>query len=372
MQRLGLHHVLAWILVGVPCLLAQPAPTLALTHANVLPMTSDTVLVDHTLLIQGDRIVALGPSHEIAIPVGATIYDAKGQYLMPGLIDAHVHFFPNEWPTFEESRLAYLRHGVMTVFNLWAPGNDVYYLTIRDRSQTAGLWPTVYTTGEALKTQRFASPDEAEAEVRKQVDAGIDMIKVYEPNRPETFARIHAVAKTLGIATVGHVPDALGTPAVLRTGQMIAHMSELYSGWPDISRTGFAELADQVKASGNVVQTTLVVSSRRAQQLAGFLHERDVPLLLGTDTGVTGIHPGKAVHRELQLLVQSGLTPFEALATATLHPSQTFKAFDQFGIIAPGYRADLLILDRHPFEPSLQLAIKSVVVRGHLHHVDQL
>lgn len=348
---------------------SQPTErSLALVNGRVLPMTIDTILVGHTVLVQDDRIAELGPDGSLAIPDEAEVVDLEGAYVMPGLIDAHVHFFAGEWPTYEASRLDYLRHGITTVLNQWAPGNAQHYLDIRDRSRTDWLSPTVYTTGEALKTQRFAGPAEAEAEVRRQVRAGFDMLKVYEPNRRETFDRIHEVAAELGIPTIGHVPDALGTETVLETKQTISHASELLSGWQDHTDAGLERLVDQVSVSGNWVQTTLVVTGKKAQRLAGQLHRKGVPLVLGTDTGVTGIHPGEAVHRELSLLMEAGLRPFDALAAATVHAGRSLAGFDQAGVIAPGYRADLLIMEENPLEVGGRIYPRSLVLRG-MHRV---
>src|SRR5262245_32716157 len=74
---------------------------IALVHVNVLPVDGERVLADHTVLCQGDRIVALGPSSRLAVPAGARIIDGRGRFLMPGLSDMHVHLrWAEELPLF--------------------------------------------------------------------------------------------------------------------------------------------------------------------------------------------------------------------------------------------------------------------------------
>jgi hypothetical protein len=78
-------------------------------------------------------------------------------------------------------------------------------------------------------------------------------------------------------------------------------------------------------------------------------HEAEVPLLVGTDLGVSLVYPGSAVHQEMQLLVEEGgLSPLEALQAATLTPARIFHLEDSLGSVAPGKRADLVLLDADP------------------------
>ncbi len=80
------------------------------------------------------------------------------------------------------------------------------------------------------------------------------------------------------------------------------------------------------------------------------LHERGVPIAIGTDTGNPYVFPGYSVHGELALLVEAGLTPLEAITAATRRATEMLGEEDQFGTIEPGKRADLLILGANPFE----------------------
>jgi imidazolonepropionase-like amidohydrolase len=84
--------------------------------------------------------------------------------------------------------------------------------------------------------------------------------------------------------------------------------------------------------------------------LVGRLHEAGVPLLAGSDVGMVGILPGSSLHEELELLVQAGLSPYEALRTATVNPAIYLDAADEVGRVAEGLLADLVLLEGNPLD----------------------
>ena len=94
---------------------AQESHTTAFVNVNVIPMTTEAVLENKTVLVEGDRITALGPAAEVTVPAGAEIIDGNGAYLMPGLADMHTHLAFDPDPAF--LRL-YLAQGVTTIRNL--------------------------------------------------------------------------------------------------------------------------------------------------------------------------------------------------------------------------------------------------------------
>src|SRR5262245_31403817 len=96
-------RAVAWAAVTVLLVAAEPRPSMersassvgsssfAILHASVIPMDSERILRDHTILVQGDRIAALAPDGAVALPSGTLAIDAGGAYVLPGLIDSHVH-----------------------------------------------------------------------------------------------------------------------------------------------------------------------------------------------------------------------------------------------------------------------------------------
>lgn len=116
---------------------------------------------------------------------------------------------------------------------------------------------------------------------------------------------------------------------------------------------------------------------RFVQQLTRALARRGVPLFLGTDTALTGLFPGLSAHLELEELVKAGLTPFEALKAGTATPgsflARHVPGTPPFGILAPGARADLVLLDANPLEDIRNAnRIEGIVLRGRWYSVTEL
>ena len=207
----------------------QPPPeqaTLAIEGVSVIPMDSQRVLSDMTVLVGGGRVLAVQPSGEAEIPDGATRVDGRGGYLIPGLNDMHVHFQ-------EEQALArFLATGVTGVRVLWGGQST---LDLRDRIARGELaGPDIYTAGtiiEGLPPPELAavidtagrvivrdSVDGARA-VREQHAAGYDFIKVYNNVPASAYGGIVTEARSLGIPVAGHVPFEVGLDGALAAGQ---------------------------------------------------------------------------------------------------------------------------------------------------------
>jgi cytosine/adenosine deaminase-related metal-dependent hydrolase len=161
---------------------------IAFTNVNLIPMTSETVLEDQTVLVKGSEIIDIGGSNELKIPRGAQVIDGKGAYLMPGLTDMHAHTRistgqwaqpwedPKVWPVHPLN--LYLANGVTTIRDLSAMDETgTYPLQLRDEIREGKrVGPTIYTAGESL----YASPlGDPEVLVRQNREKGYDLIKIY-------------------------------------------------------------------------------------------------------------------------------------------------------------------------------------------------
>jgi hypothetical protein len=109
-------------------------------------------------------------------------------------------------------------------------------------------------------------------------------------------------------------------------------------------------------------------------RLTGELHAADVPFLAGSDAGaVPGVFPGSSLHEELSLLVRAGLTPYEALRTATVNPAIYLDGAKEFGTVTPGFRADLILLAANPLEDIGHISTRvGVMKRGRWFSADEL
>ncbi|MDJ1131498.1 amidohydrolase family protein [Streptomyces iconiensis] len=308
--------------------------------------------------------------------------DGTGRTLLPGLIDAHTHVF-------DGSLAQALRFGVTTELDMFClPSNlarqralaaerdDVADLRSAGVLATppgghpsgvmAAVAPMLANPEDAAGPfATISGPEEAEEFVAARVAEGSDYLKFVVDDGamtgapvpvldPDTAAALVNAARTAGLRTLAHVATARDTVAALDAGaDGIAHVwSDTAPGDPYTEA-----LVTRIALQGTFVVSTLAyveaVSGDRPERLAhalyvaGALHRAGVPLLAGTDATPFTPQHGEGLHRELELLVLAGLTPAEALTAATSLPARHF-ALDDRGRIAPGLRADLLLVEGDP------------------------
>jgi hypothetical protein len=428
----------AWVLLGAGLLSlagallsgcvheAQPLPgrterAVAFVGVNVVPMDSERVLENHTVIVRDGRIAALGPAGAITVPEDAERIDGKGRYLMPGLADFHVHL------TSDEQLLSFLAHGVTSLFVLDGAPEQLELRGALARDERFG--PSLYVSSPRVDGDPpvfgdtrlvLSSPEQARRTVVLQKRAGHDALKVYDNLTPEVYALLVAMARQQKLPVVGHVPRKVGLEAVLQARQaLISHGEEYFlPAEPDESR--LPALIRATKEAGTSVTPNLAritTTLRMLEDLEGvltdaesrYLHPSvmrdwrganptrrvDVPaflererraypfvqhlalglqqegarLLLGSDASQAGLFPGKAAHVELAELVKAGLSPFEALATGTRNAgafiTEHVDPMARFGTVALGQRADLLLLPGNPLEDVGQAGqALGVMVRG--------
>jgi len=214
---------------------AAPAPArgaaagtpLAFVDVSVVPMDSSLVIPHQNVVIRGDRIEAIGPASSLKVPSGAQTVDGRGLWLMPGLIDMHVHLNAPDDGTI------YVANGVTTIRNMWG-----FPETLEWRKQYLSgerLGPSVLTTGPILDGKPpiwpgstvIETPAQAESEIVAEKAAGFDFVKVYSRLSAPAYAGILAAAKRHGMRVVGHVPDSVGVLGVLsaRGQESIEHLT---------------------------------------------------------------------------------------------------------------------------------------------------
>ena len=211
--------------------------TIAFTNMNLVPMTSETVIYNQTVLVKGSEIVEIGDSDTLKIPWGAQVIDGKDAYLMPGLADMHAHTRistgqwaqpwedPKVWPVHPLN--LYLANGVTTIRDLSAmEETGTYPLQLRDEIRAGKrVGPTIYTAGETLFASPLGDPEEL---VRQNHERGYDLLKLYSYLSVDDYQAAMREAKKLGTYTAGHIPYAVGLEGVLAEGMdEIAHTEEL-------------------------------------------------------------------------------------------------------------------------------------------------
>ncbi len=412
-----------------PVAAAAQADTVVIRNVTVLPMDRDTALLGRTVVVSGDRITELGAASDVSVPHGARVMDGTSRYLLPGLVDAHVHLRD----TTELAR--YLAHGVTTVFQLSGPQENVSGLRgLREAIRAGDVpGPRLVLSGRLIDGDppvfgSFAdvvtTPAEARALVRARKEAGYDVVKVYNNVPRDVLPALVDEAHRLGLAVFGHVPRAESRAGALEAAleaglDVITHGEELfftrfYGGIDDaldagrrprVDTTGLGDVIAGIRRAGTAVtpnlsfvrQTRLWLDDAEAVRdhpeygylsperrrswernnplnredverfdmrerakaqfldlLTLKLHDAGVPLLAGTDASFAGLYPGASLHLELRELVRVGLSPYQALRTATVEPGRILERIDPaggpYGVVREGARADLLLLEADPRE----------------------
>ncbi len=404
--------------VGAGAQASDDPRLLAIVGATVVPMDSERVLPDHTILIEGDRIVAVGPSAEIDIPQEALRVDGTGRFVIPGLAEMHGHIpSPDQSEAFIDDVLfLYVSNGVTTVRGMLGFNGQ---LALKERVLSGEITgPTLYLAGPSFSGGSVRSVEEAERKVRKQAEEGWDLLKIHPGVPRDAYDRMAETARELGMRFAGHVPEEVGLLHALEMGQetfdhIDGYTAYLRSAEQDVSDEELREISKKTKEFGAWVVPTMALwetlwGTAELEVMAGYeelkympastvqawkanverregqtdpetaarvietrmrllkvMQDEGVGILFGTDAPQLFSVPGFSVHRETERMVDAGLTSFQILESATRNVGEYFSNEDSFGTIAPGQRADLLILDADPLENISNLKKRAgVVLRG--------
>jgi imidazolonepropionase-like amidohydrolase len=329
---------------------------IALTNVRVFD--GERLIEAATVVIDGGRI-----GDDTA---GALTQDGNGRVLLPGLIDCHIHL------TDEATLTALARNGVTTALDMGTESAELV-TSLRGRPgltdiRSCGASATSPASAHAKRMGRaaglVADPDEAKAYVAQRVAEGVDYIKIIidPPGFDEATVRaLVEAAHAHGLRTIGH--------AATRDAVLLAQAAgvDVLTHAP-IDRPLEDSAVERTRASGEITVPTLTmmeaiverlggkapVSYDAARSTVGQWHRAGVPVLAGTDANQSPTAPasppyGTSLHHELQLLVNAGLSAVDALRSATVLPAQHFGLADR-GVIAPGKRADLVLIDGDPVQ----------------------
>ncbi|HET6841428.1 MAG TPA: amidohydrolase family protein [Candidatus Angelobacter sp.] len=411
--------------------LEQQAPpvvsgSFAIVGATLVDGTDHAPVADSVVIIREGRIVAAGKRDTLSIPRGMKTIDATGKTLLPGLWEMHTHFSGVEFGP------AMLAAGITTArdcggdFEFLTTLRDAIdkHNRLGPRLLLAGL---VDASGpDAFGAVSADTPEEARKVVAMYKSAGFQQLKLYTLLKPDVIQVLSHEAHQAGMTVTGHVPSAVNaiqgveagmdqinhlgfvTP-VLRApdkdkdksdrndtaldlnseqarkaiqffqqhhtvidptaswGEMAGRSKDMDipSFEPGIAKAPYT-LATKFMSLGAPASESVRVHRQMEQTEAiiGALHKAGIPIVAGSDTGLLGY----GLDRELELYVKAGMTPLEAIQTATIVPARVMNLASESGSIEPGKRADLILVDGNPLEniSDIRKVIK-VVANGRMY-----
>jgi imidazolonepropionase-like amidohydrolase len=410
------------------------ASTIAIVGGTLIDGTGAAPVPDAAVVIRNGRIVAAGPRFKTKVPKNANVVDAHGKTILPGLWDMHAHFEQVEWgPIYLAAGVTTVRdcgnefEFITAVRDAIAQGRG-----LGPRLLLAGVvdGTSTYTIG----VERVDTPEQARMWTARYHDAGFQQMKIYSSVKLEELKIVADEAHRLGMTVTGHIPEGLNAYQAVEAGQdQINHIGYI----ADIMKSPLPENAsrlDRFKAGANidlespeakkalaflkdhhtVVDPTMAlmefftattakppasfepgvnkVAPELAEQLTDVgpptdrseigekvfkkeleiveaLHRAGIPVVAGTDQTV----PGHSLHREIELYVQAGFTPMEAIQSATIVPARAMGLEKESGTIEKGKRGDLILVNGDPLEDIHQIRnVEYVVTNGTVFHTAEL
>jgi len=410
------------------------SPAIAFVGANVVDGTGRAPLLDATVVVRSGKIVAIGKRSEVAVPKDAQVVSAAGKTILPGLWDMHAHFEQVEWgPIYLAAGVTTVRdcgnelEFITSVRDAIANGRG-----LGPRILAAGV---VDGSGPySLGVERVDTPEQARDWVDRYHQAGFQQMKIYSSVKLDEVKAVAEEAHKLGMTVTGHVPIGLTGYDVVEAGQdQINHVDYILSmmrppppvdakrieimkaaAETDLNSEMARKAVEFLKSHHTVIDPTLSiyeletasaakpvvsfepgvekVAPELAQQflnvvpgggeadlaerfflknlaVVGALHRAGVTMVAGTDQAV----PGHSLHREIELYVQAGFTPMEAIQAATIVPARVMGLDKETGTVEIGKRADLIVLDANPLEDIHNIRrVHYVVANGKLYGSAQL
>ena len=396
-------------------------------HAAVTVL-KDFTLIDGTgrapmkaaaLSIEDGRITWIGPAAQVKIPAGASLVDLGGKFVIPGLIDSHVHlglvqdvsqdikFYSRD--SVEQQLRTYAAYGVTAVQVLGTDKDDIFAIRADQRRKPLAM-ARVFTSGQGLVfkgsyggvpnlNRPVANAEEARKAVDEQAAKGVDFIKLWVDDEfgdlplrmpPDVSKAIIDQAHKHGLRAIAHVfylenAKTLAAQGVDGFAHSVRDQAVDQALLDAMKQHGTVQLAATLSREASFTHTKLpflddpffsrgvspaalatLASPERQQKLASAKHfsqyksvfetalsntaklvKAGVSYGVGTDSGPTARFGGHFLHWELQLMVQAGLTPLQALTAATGGNAKLTGAAD-LGTLQAGKAADLIVLDADP------------------------
>ncbi|NND52472.1 MAG: amidohydrolase family protein [Flavobacteriaceae bacterium] len=385
------------VLIKVTAKTDKPSGIIAFTGARIITMEGDKVIENGTLIVNENRIQALGPAAEVSIPSNAKVYDVSGKTIMPGIVDAHAHIGGFRYGLTTQKHwqfYANLAFGVTTAHDPSANSESVFALSELQKNGSL-VGPRLYSTGFILYGADgdfkavINNLDDARSSIRRTKAFGALSVKSYNQPRRDQRQQVLQAAREEGIFVV---PEGGSTfyhnmTMVMDGHTGVEHNIPIAPVYKDVltlwgnSNTGYTPtlVVNYAGMSGEYYwyQNTNVWENEKLLKYfprsiidSRSRHRTMVPqeeyenghILTSktckalTDVGVKvnlGAHgqlQGLAAHWELWMLHQGGMTNMEALRAATLNGADYIGMSNDIGSLETGKLADLIVMDKNPLD----------------------
>ena len=395
------------------------AAVTAIVGGTVVDLEGKTPIENAVILVEGERITAIGEAGKVKIPDGAARIDTEDTWLIPGLMNMHVHLglvLPGKMKAelYDESEAALalrmaanaresLQAGVTTIRLTGARAHaDLALMRAINKGQADG--PRIFSAGEALsitaghgskkdQKTKYDGPDELLKAARTQISAGAKWIKIAISGGIATDGGDLAAALMMPeeIHTVIDAAHRFGAKVTAHSGSPVATDIAIDAGLDCVEHGYFLDrpTLKKMKEHGTWLVPTIVVSQPatapfferigsppwylKRRESAGKAHwkalqmaiEEGVNIALGTDQMPAEPNDGTtATAREAQYYVEAGMTPLQALRSATVETARMLEAEDEIGTLETGKYADIVAVDRDPTEDIKALRNILLVMKG--------
>lgn len=392
----------------------EAAPVTALVGGNVVDVDNGRTTPNAVVLVQGEKILQVGPAASVAVPAGAKVVPMAGKWLIPGLMNMHVHFglklpgaegnaLLNETDGEEALRMAHnarrsLMAGVTTV-RLTAEDHGIDFMLKRAIAKGQAVGPRIESAGELIVptgghgSLEADGPAEFSKVAREQIKRGASWIKIaISGGISDTHGSISAAPMTdAELSTIIEVAHRNGVKVTAHNGSSEAALRALKFGI-DCFEHGYHlndEVLTKMKAQGVWLVPTMVVSQPGAYEFyrkigsppwyldrvasTGKDHwamlqkaiRMGVNIALGTDQFPFEPNDGTtATVAEAELYQKAGMTPLAALQAATIRPAKMLGLDAQVGRIVAGQYADIVAVDADPTKDVAALRTLDFVMKG--------
>jgi imidazolonepropionase-like amidohydrolase len=382
----------------------------AIVGATLIDGRGGPPLSDTAVVVRGEKIIAVGKRAGVSIPSGAEIVDANGLTLVPGLIDSHFHIDGDD-----PLPALYLTHGITSLRDpgQWTEAYDVA------RKGPAPV-PRLFLCGPHLDSPPAAYPadsfivrdgEETRLAVNRFADDGASAIKVYF-RLPLALIRVATeTAHARGLPVTSHLEIVDATDAIRAGVDGVEHATSFgtallplrdaekyrqavladnnarregrYQVWSmiNLDTPRARAVFDLIVTRGTVVSPTLAVFERQLgdkdttemhvrafkqmEAFVGRVYRAGAHVVVGSHSDVPHAKRGWAYQRELELLVESGLTPMQAIVAGTMENARFFRAADRLGSIEAGKLADLVLVEGDPVRNISDMRhLKRVMLNG--------